>query len=224
MNNDIKWDFGLIANEMAKNGGKTMDKYIVIDGKKYNYTKVGEFFEGGIPHNIEGEYFPEYDTNILDGIIKIGGGTRVWGYSKLIGEISIGMDCLISSFCLLKGLAGPVFIGDYTRLQDYCFIDGPTHIGKHCFFGGRVIIGNDRFPMSDYNFGAVIGDDVIIGNGVVVVPGVTIGDRAVIGAGSVVTHDINPHDFVFGNPARVVGSRGDYETKKEKWVKGGMFP
>ena len=47
-----------------------------------------------------------------------------------------------------------------------------------------------------------IGDDVWIGGGAIVLPGVTIGDRSVIAAGSVVTRDVPPDTLVAGNPAR----------------------
>ncbi len=47
-----------------------------------------------------------------------------------------------------------------------------------------------------------IGNDMRIGGGAIVLPGVSIGDTAVIGAGSVVTRDIPPRTVVAGNPAR----------------------
>ncbi len=49
-----------------------------------------------------------------------------------------------------------------------------------------------------------IGNDVWIGGGAVVLPGVTIGDRSVVGAGSVVMHSVPADSVVAGNPARVV--------------------
>jgi len=51
-----------------------------------------------------------------------------------------------------------------------------------------------------------IGDDVWLGGGAIVLPGVTIGDRAVVGAGSVVTRDVPADVVVAGNPARVIRS------------------
>ncbi|KAF0094585.1 MAG: maltose O-acetyltransferase [Puniceicoccaceae bacterium 5H] len=49
-----------------------------------------------------------------------------------------------------------------------------------------------------------IGDDVWLGGGAIVLPGVTIGHRAVIGAGSVVTKDVPDDALVVGNPGRVM--------------------
>lgn len=50
----------------------------------------------------------------------------------------------------------------------------------------------------------MIGDNVWIGGGVIVCPGVTIGDDSVIGAGSVVTRDVPARSLAVGSPARVV--------------------
>ena len=50
----------------------------------------------------------------------------------------------------------------------------------------------------------VIGDNVWLGGGVIVLPGVTIGDNTVVGAGSVVVRDLPPNVVAVGNPARIV--------------------
>ncbi|MDT9594652.1 sugar O-acetyltransferase [Nocardioides zeae] len=50
----------------------------------------------------------------------------------------------------------------------------------------------------------VIEDNVWLGGGVVVCPGVTIGADTVVGAGSVVTRDLPPRSVAVGSPARVV--------------------
>ena len=49
-----------------------------------------------------------------------------------------------------------------------------------------------------------IGDNVWLGGGVIVLPGVTIGANTVVGAGAVVTRDLPPDVVAMGNPARVV--------------------
>ena len=50
----------------------------------------------------------------------------------------------------------------------------------------------------------VIGNNVWIGGGVIILPGVTIGDNVVIGAGSVVTKDIPDNVIAYGNPCKVM--------------------
>ena len=52
----------------------------------------------------------------------------------------------------------------------------------------------------------MIGDNVWLGGGAIVLPGVTIGENTVVGAGSVVTRDLPANVVAVGNPARVVRS------------------
>lgn len=60
----------------------------------------------------------------------------------------------------------------------------------------------------------VIGNDVLIMYGAMVLSGVTIGDGAIVGAGSVVTKDVPPYAIVAGNPARVIKYRFSEEQIK----------
>ena len=49
-----------------------------------------------------------------------------------------------------------------------------------------------------------IGDDVWVGGGAIILPGVIVGNGSTIGAGSVVTKDVAAYTVVAGNPARVI--------------------
>ncbi len=54
-----------------------------------------------------------------------------------------------------------------------------------------------------------IGDNVWLGGGVIVLPGVTIGENTVVGAGAVVTKDLPANVVAVGNPARVIRQLGE---------------
>lgn len=54
----------------------------------------------------------------------------------------------------------------------------------------------------------VIGNNVWLGDNVIVLPGVTIGDGVIVGANSVVTKNIPSYSVAVGNPAKVVKSFG----------------
>ena len=79
-------------------------------------------------------------------------------------------------------------------------------IGPNCGFytAGHPLDIADRNKGLEYARPITVGDNVWIGAGVSVLPGVTIGDNCVIGAGSVVNRDIPSDSVAVGNPCRVV--------------------
>ena len=133
---------------------------------------------------------------------------------------------------LLESLLGS--IGQGTEIRPPFYVDYGSHItiGSGCFanFGltaldvARITIGDDvqfgphvqlltpTHPVEPEPRRAkweaaqpiVIGDNVWLGGGAVVLAGVTIGDNSVVGAGAVVTKDVPPNVVVVGSPARVV--------------------
>lgn len=88
----------------------------------------------------------------------------------------------------------------------------PITIGEDCQIGPNVQLLTpthpvDPQPRRDRLEAAKpisIGDNVWLGGGAIVLPGVTIGDNSVIGAGAVVTRDVPANSVAVGNPARVV--------------------
>ncbi|MCI5068352.1 sugar O-acetyltransferase [Acidovorax sp.] len=90
----------------------------------------------------------------------------------------------------------------------------PVRIGARTLMAPGVQIYTASHPMSaevraqglELGLPITIGDDVWIGGGAIVCPGVTIGDGAVIGAGSVVTRDVPARVFAAGSPCRVIRS------------------
>ena len=89
----------------------------------------------------------------------------------------------------------------------------PVRIGNNCMFGPRVSLFTAGHPLdpevrnSGWEFGApiTIGDNVWIGGGSILNPGVTLGNNVVVGSGSVVTKSFGANVVIAGNPAR--GSR-----------------
>ncbi|EPF9308309.1 sugar O-acetyltransferase [Vibrio vulnificus] len=77
-----------------------------------------------------------------------------------------------------------------------------------CDYGANITLGKNFYA----NFNCVvldvapvvIGNNVWLGGGVIVCPGVTIGDNSVIGAGSVVTKNVPANVVAAGNPCRVI--------------------
>ncbi len=85
-------------------------------------------------------------------------------------------------------------------------------IGEDCQIGPNVQLLTPTHPVDpqprrdklEAALPIVLGDNVWLGGGVIVCPGVTIGDNTVVGAGSVVVRDLPANVVAVGNPARVV--------------------
>ncbi len=85
-------------------------------------------------------------------------------------------------------------------------IGNNTFIGPNCGFytATHPLNAKERIKGLESAKPITIGEEVWIGGGVNILPGVTIGDRTVIGAGSVVTKDIPNDVLAFGNPCKVI--------------------
>lgn len=107
-----------------------------------------------------------------------------------------------------------ISIGDKVFFNFNCVVLDVARvtIGDRTLFGPNVQIYTATHPMGpelrasglEYGKAIHIGEDVWIGGGVIICPGVTIGDRTVIGAGSVITKDIPSGVFAAGNPCNVI--------------------
>jgi maltose O-acetyltransferase len=108
---------------------------------------------------------------------------------------------------------GPgVFFNFNCTVLDVCEV----RIGHHTLFGSGVQILTPLHPTDhelrrrqEFGKPVVIGDDVWVGAGALILAGVTIGSRSIIGAGSVVTRDIPDDVLAVGNPCRVVRRLND---------------
>lgn len=109
-----------------------------------------------------------------------------------------------------------VHFGDavYANFNLTCVDDADIYVGSHTMIGPNVTICTASHPLSpamrerglQYNRPVRIGENVWIGAGAIILPGVTIGDRSVVGAGSLVLRDVPPDVVVVGSPARIIRS------------------
>lgn len=127
-------------------------------------------------------------------------GERVVLYPGLwimpVRGLELGDDVDLAKGVLITGKGG-VSVGDRTLVG----------------YGTRIISSNHKVSETGTIFGSGhehspvrIGEDVWIGAGCTILPGVSIGRRAVVAAGAVVTKDVREGEVVAGVPARLIRS------------------
>ncbi|NCB94646.1 MAG: sugar O-acetyltransferase [Clostridia bacterium] len=149
---------------------------------------------------------------------------------------------LDSKIPLLKSLLGKTNGDFYIQAPFWCDYGYNIELGKNFYanhnlmildgakvkFGDNVFIAPDcgfhtaghpidaerRNQGLEYAYPITVGNDVWIGAGVQVLPGVIIGNNVVIGAGSVVTKDIPDNVVAVGNPCRVLRAIADKKVDK----------
>ncbi len=129
---------------------------------------------------------------------------------ELVGEVGEGVVVRAPFFC---DYGSYISLGAGTFVNYDCvMLDvAPIRIGAACQIASAVQILTPTHPIDPERRRAgweaaepiTIGDNVWLGGGAIVCPGVTIGDDTVVGAGAVVTRDLPAGVVAYGNPARV---------------------
>jgi acetyltransferase-like isoleucine patch superfamily enzyme len=165
---------------------------------------------------------------------------RIRGKTIFIGKGCNFISVSIGSYTYFAGDA----IVKYTTIGKYCSIARGVRIGlgkhptkdvvsthpvfhtksHHASLGYNKEDFIERYPLT------TIGNDVWLGQSVLIMSGVTIGDGAIVGAGAVVTQDVEPYSIVVGVPAKHIRYRLEPDeikfllnfkwwNKPEAWVK-----
>ncbi len=151
----------------------------------------------------------------------------------------IGKGVYIAENSIIKAIN--LVIGDYTTINGPITIKGNNKviIGKYCALGSNIKIISENHNVNFANIQirlqklllnkafftdkspVIIGNNVWIGDDVIILTGAKIGNGAVIGAGSIVTKPIPPFSVAVGVPARVIKMRFKNEIIEEllkiKW-------
>ena len=81
---------------------------------------------------------------------------------------------------------------------------------------GGTLLFRKYVPDLEITKPIVLGNDIYLGNNVIILPGVHIGDKVVIGAGAVVTKDIPDNSVAVGVPAKVIKTADEYFEKHKR--------
>jgi len=124
-------------------------------------------------------------------------------------------------------------VGDNFNMMPECIIDYShcwhIEIGHNVTLAQRVhILAHDASTKMHLNYTKIknvcIGNNVFIGAGSIIMPGVSIGNNVIIGAGSVITKNISENSVCAGNPAKFICTTDEFlQKQKEQMVKDNTF-
>lgn len=126
---------------------------------------------------------------------------RLWGRYWEIGE-----SCSIPTFA---NVVDP----EYTKFGNNVQLSACTILGHD---GSRSMLNRAYGKKLDKVGAVIIKDNVFVGHGAIILPGVTIGRNVIVAAGCVVSKDIPDGVIVAGTPAKIIGSTDDLVEKLEK--------
>jgi acetyltransferase-like isoleucine patch superfamily enzyme len=160
---------------------------------------------------------PQFDAIGVEPEIMDPGSVKIFGNNIRLGNyphlISTPDNCI--RFTTLGHRGGDAFItiGDYVLISPGVRISAAESIklGNACMIAANVYISDsdwhglyNRTRPFRCTAPVVLGNNVWIGDSVIICKGVSIGDNSVVGAGSVVTKDVPANTIVAGNPAREI--------------------
>lgn len=148
-----------------------------------------------------------HETAVIDAGCTIGEGTKIWHFSHVMPNCTIGKQCNIGQNVVVSP---DVILGNNVKIQNNVSLYTGVICEDDVFLGPSMVFTNVMNPRSAVNrkdqyAKTIVKKGASIGANATIVCGNNIGEYAFIGAGSVVTKEVLPYALVVGNPARQIG-------------------
>jgi UDP-2-acetamido-3-amino-2,3-dideoxy-glucuronate N-acetyltransferase len=156
--------------------------------------------------------FFAHETAVIDSGCTIGNGTKIWHFSHIMPNCSIGEQCNIGQNVVVSP---GVVLGKNVKVQNNVSIYTGVVCEDDVFLGPSMVFTNVNNPRSavvrrNEYLQTLVKKGASIGANATVVCGHDIGRFAFIGAGSVVTKNVPDYALVVGNPARQIGWMSEF--------------
>lgn len=156
--------------------------------------------------------FYAHETALIDEGCLIGNGTKIWHFSHIMSNCTLGEKCNIGQNVVVSP---GVILGNNVKVQNNVSIYTGVICDDDVFLGPSMVFTNVLNPRSAINrrdqyAKTHVGKGASIGANATIVCGHDIGEYAFIGAGAVVTKNVPAFALVVGNPARQLGWVGEY--------------
>lgn len=159
--------------------------------------------------------YTAHPTAVIDEGCTIGKGVRIWHFSHIMPNCTIGDGCNIGQNVVVSP---GVKLGRNVKVQNNVSIYTGVECEDDVFLGPSMVFTNVINPRSAVNrrgeyLRTVVKKGASIGANATIVCGHDIGRYAFIGAGAVVTREVPDYALVVGNPARQTGWMSEYGHK-----------
>lgn len=159
--------------------------------------------------------YSAHPSAVIDDGCVIGPGTKIWHFSHIMPNCTIGENCNIGQNVVISP---DVVLGKNVKVQNNVSIYTGVICEDDVFLGPSMVFTNVTNPRSAVNrrnqyAKTLVKKGATIGANATIVCGHTIGSFAFIGAGAVVTKDVPDYALVMGNPARQTGWMSEYGHK-----------
>ena len=153
-----------------------------------------------------------HETAVLDPLLRIGRGTRIWHFCHVMSGAQIGENCVLGQNVFV---ASNVRLGNNVHVQNNVSIYDGLVIEDDVFCGPSMVFTNvtnprSGFPRKDEYRETLVRRGATIGANATVLCGHTLGRHCFIAAGAVVTGDVPDFALVMGTPGRVRGWMSRY--------------
>lgn len=156
-----------------------------------------------------------HPTAVIDDDCVIGNGTKIWHFSHIMSDCTIGEQCNIGQNVVVSP---HVVLGRNVKIQNNVSVYTGVVCEDDVFLGPSMVFTNVINPRSHVNRKSEYKQTIVrrgasIGANATIVCGNEIGEYAMIGAGAVITKPVKPYALVVGNPARQIGWVSEYGHK-----------
>lgn len=160
---------------------------------------------------MEKEFFA-HETAVIDEGCQIGKGTKIWHFSHIMPNCTIGEKCNIGQNVVISP---EVILGKNVKIQNNVSIYTGVICEDDVFLGPSMVFTNIVNPRSavirkDSYVKTLVKKGASIGANATIVCGHDIGEYSFIGAGAVVTKEVLPYALVVGNPAKHIGWMSEF--------------
>ncbi len=131
--------------------------------------------------------------------------------AQVIGRVQVDSRASIWYGAVVRGDDNHISIGAYSNIQDNCVLHITT--AEPCIVGTHVTVGHTAIL-----HGCVIGNEVLVGMGSIILNGAVIEDQVIIGAGTLIPPGkrVPARSLVVGSPAKVVRDLTEEEIRSLK--------